>query len=236
MEQSPPQHHGHGHRERLRDRFLKAGFDGMSKHEVIEVLLTLAIPRSDVKERAKALLERFKTVRGFLDAPIEELRAVKGIGSVAPAALKIIKAAATLYLQEEAEQGYCLAKHDDLVSFWRMRIGTLTNEVFEVAYLDTRRCLKRDGVETLQEGTVDRAAVYPRRVIESALRRSASAIVIAHNHPSGNTTPSEQDKLTTRAIVLAATTVGIEVVDHLVVSADSVFSFREKGLLKGLLG
>lgn len=230
MEQPPP-HHGHGHRERLRDRFLKAGFSGMSQHEVIEVLLTLAIPRSDVKERAKALLERFKTVRGVLDAPIEELRSVKGIGSVAPAALKIIKAAATLYLQQEAEEGHYLARHDDLVSFWRMRIGTLNNEVFEVAYLDTRRCLKKDGVETLQEGTVDRAAVYPRRVIESALRRGASAIVIAHNHPSGNTTPSEQDKLTTRAIVLAATTVGIEVVDHLVVSADSVFSFREKGLL-----
>lgn len=230
MEQPPP-HHGHGHRERLRDRFLKAGFRGMSDHEVIEVLLTLAIPRSDVKERAKALLKRFKTVRGVLDAPIEELRSVKGIGSVAPAALKIIREAATLYLQEGAEQGPCLALHDDLVSFWRMRIGALTNEVFEVGYLDTRRCLKRDGVETLQEGTVDRAAVYPRRVIESALRRGASAIVIAHNHPSGNTTPSEQDKLTTRAIVLAATTVGIAVVDHLVVSADSVFSFREKGLL-----
>ncbi len=229
MNQPPP--HYHGHRSRLRERFLKSGLDGLAKHEVIELLLSLAIPRADVKQPAKALLEKFGDLRGILDAPFEELRTVKGIGSVTPAALKIIRAAATLYLQQSATKGNCLANRDDLIAFWRMRIGALPNEVFQVAFLDSGYHLLDDGVETLQEGTVDRAAVYPRRVIESALRRHAAVIVVAHNHPNGDTTPSEQDKLTTRAIVLAATTVGIDVLDHLIVSVDSAFSFRKAGLL-----
>lgn len=228
MTQSP---HFHKHRSRLRARFLASGFDGMSEHEVIELLLTLAIPRADVKEPAKTLLARFGDLRGILDAPNEELSEVRGIGPVTPVALKIIRAAATLYLQQSATKGDYLSNRDDLVAFWRMRIGALRNEVFQVAFLDSGHHLLNDGVETMQEGTLDRAAVYPRRVIESAIRRNAAAIVIAHNHPNGNTTPSEQDKLTTRAIVLAATTVGISVLDHIIVSVDSAFSFKKEGLL-----
>ena len=229
MKQPPP--HYHGHRSRLRERFLESGFDGLSKHEVIELLLTLAIPRLDVKQPAKKLLEKFGDLRGILNASPEELSSVQGIGSVAPVALKIIRATATLYLQQSASRSNCLTNRDDLIAFWRMRIGALPNEVFQVAFLDSGHHLLKDGVETLQEGTVNQAMVYPRRVIESALRHNAAAIVIAHNHPNGDTTPSEHDKLTTRAIVLAATTVGIEVLDHLIVSADSAFSFRQKGLL-----
>ena len=135
MKQSPP--HYHGHRGRLRERFLDAGFEGLAKHEVIELLLTLAIPRSDVKQPAKALLERFGTLRGILDAPLEELRSVQGIGSVTPAALKILRATATLYLQQSAMQNDCLTNCDDLIAFWRMRIGSLPNEVFQVAFLDS---------------------------------------------------------------------------------------------------
>ena len=115
--------------------------------------------------------------------------------------------------------------------FWRMRIGTLKHEVFAVAYLDSGYRLLPDGVETLQEGTIDRAAVYPRRVVEAALKRQAAALVLAHNHPNGNVQPNEQDKLLTRAIVLAAETISLRVVDHLVVSAQETFSFRQAGLL-----
>lgn len=229
MKETTP--HYHEHRKRLRERFSDAGFKGMARHEVIEVLLTLSIPRRDVKQQAKALLKRFGDLRGILDAPRKELSAVNGIGKATPVALKIIRDAATLYLQQSATKGECLTSRDDLIAFWRMRIGALPNEVFQVAFLDSGHRLLNDGVETLQEGTVDRAMVYPRRVIESAIRRNAAAIVVAHNHPNGNTMPSEQDKLTTRAIVLAATTVGIEVLDHLIVSADSAFSFRKEGLL-----
>lgn len=223
--------HYHGHRQRLREQFLKSGLAGFADYEVVELLLTLAIPRSDVKQPAKALIARFGNLRGILDAPLEELRAIPGIGSVTPVALQIIKATATLYLQQIGEGRDCLADPTRLAEFWRMRIGALQNEVFEVAYLDSGYRLLRDGVETLEEGTTDRATVYPRRVVEAALKRGAAALVLAHNHPNGNITPSEHDKVLTRAVVLAAETVHLRIVDHLIVSAEETFSFRKAGLL-----
>jgi DNA repair protein RadC len=223
--------HYFGHRQRLRDRFLRSGLDGFADYEVVELLLTLAIPRADVKQPAKALIGRFGNLRGILDAPIDELRTVPGIGSVTPVALRIIREAATLYLQQGSEDLDILAQPEKLLSFWRMRIGALQHEVFEVGYLDSAYRLLRDGIETLEEGTIDRAAVYPRRVIEAALRRHAFGVVLAHNHPNGKVSPTEQDKVLTRAIVLAAETVSVRVVDHLIVSAQDTFSFRKAGLL-----
>lgn len=220
-----------GHRRRLRERFSTAGVNGLADYEVVELILTLAIPRKDVKERAKELIQRFGDLRGILDAPIDELSDVKGIGDVAPTALKIIRAAATLYLQQTAECQDILSEPEQLANFWRMRIGHLPNEVFQVAYLDSGCRMQRNGVETLEEGTIDRATVYPRRVVESALRRGAAAIVLAHNHPNGDPRPSEQDKLITKALVLAAAAVQIKVSDHVIVTPDRVFSFRREGLL-----
>jgi DNA repair protein RadC len=220
-----------GHRQRLRERFLKAGLEGMADYEVVELLLTLAIPRSDVKQPAKRLISRFGNLRGILDAPVEELQKVEGVGSVSPVAFKIIRAASSLYLRQSAEGEEILSDVSRLSAFWRMRIGNLPNEVFQIAYLDSGYRLLKDGVETLGEGTIDRAAIYPRRVIESALKRGAAAIALAHNHPNGNVQPSEEDKTITRAIVLAAETVQIKVVDHLLVSVNEVFSFRKAGLL-----
>ncbi|HOE31508.1 MAG TPA: DNA repair protein RadC [Planctomycetota bacterium] len=223
--------HYYGHRQRLRERFLKSGLAGFADYETVELLLTLAIPRSDVKQPAKALIARFGDLRCILDAPIEELRSVSGIGTVAPVALRIIKAAATLYLQQGGEGRDSLADPIRLTEFWRMRIGSLPNEVFEVAYVDSGYCLLRDGVDRLEEGTTDRATIYPRRVVEAALKRGAAAVVLAHNHPNANLSPSEHDKVLTRAIVLAAETVNLKVVDHLIVSAEDTFSFRKAGLL-----
>ena len=219
------------HRQRLRERFVKAGFSGFADHEVIELLLTLAIPRHDVKPLAKVLLAKFGSLRGILDASPQELQAVKGMGTVAPVALRIIQETLHLYLQQSAEESYSFTEPEALSRFWKARIGSLSHEIFQVAYLDTGYRLLRGAIETLEEGTIDRAAVYPRRVIEAALRRNAAALVFAHNHPNGNIQPTEQDKLLTRALVLAATTVQIKVVDHLIVSATDVFSFRKEGLL-----
>ena len=229
--------HTTGHRKRLRERFLRSGIDGFADYEVVELLLTLAIPRSDVKPLAKALIAQFGNLRGILDAPVEELRAVRGIGTVTPIALQIIKTAATVYLKQGSEGRDTLADPSHLENFWRMRLGGLRVEVFEVAYLDSGYRLLPDdheghvAVERLEEGTIDRATVYPRRVIETALKRGAAAIVLAHNHPNGDVTPSRQDKALTRAIVLAAETVQLRVVDHLIVSAQQVFSFRKERLL-----
>lgn len=223
--------HYHGHRRRLRERFLKSGLAGFAEHEVIELLLTLAIPRSDVKQPAKALLKRFGSLRGVLDAPLPELRSTDGIGEIAAVALHIIRESAALYLQEASEGVEVLRDPERLSDFWRMRIGALKHEVFAVAYLDSGYRLLRNGVETLQEGTVDRAAVYPRHVVEAALRRQAAGLVLAHNHPNGNVQPSEHDKVLTRAIVLAAETISLRVVDHLIVSPEETFSFRKAKLL-----
>ena len=143
----------------------------------------------------------------------------------------IIRESATLYLQEVSETEEALHDSERLSDFWRMRIGALKHEVFAVAYLDSGYRLLRNGVEVLQEGTIDRAAVYPRRVVEAALKRQAAAIVLAHNHPNGNVDPSEHDKIVTRAIVLAAETIRLRVVDHLIVSPKETFSFRKAGLL-----
>lgn len=210
---------------------MRSGFEGFNDYEVVELLLTLAIPRSDVKEPAKALIARFGNLRGILDAPLDELQEVKGIGSVAPVALRIIRSAAAFYLQQSAEGAESLADPESLSVFWRMRIGALRDEVFEVAYLDTGYRLLRDGVERLEEGTIDRATVYPRRVVEHAIKRGAAVLVLAHNHPNGHVQPSEQDKTLTRALVLAAETVHLKIADHLIVSPDEVFSFRKAGLL-----
>lgn len=223
--------HYAGHRARLRERFLKSGVHGFADYEVVELLLTLAIPRMDVKKPAKRLIKAFGNLKGILDAPVEELRKVDGIGPVTPAALKIIRAAATLYLQQHTEDREILSDAANLGDFWRMKIGGLTNEVFQVGYLDSAHRLLRDGFETLAEGIIDRANVYPRRMVESALRRGAAALVLAHNHPNGDVHPSEQDKLLTRALVLAAEAVQVKIVDHLIVSTDEVFSFRKAGLL-----
>src|SRR5206468_9620164 len=136
-----------------------------------------------------------------------------------------------LYLQQSAELQDAFTDLEALSRFWRMRIGALANEVFQAGYLDSGYRLLRDGIETMEEGTIDRAAVYPRRVIEAALRRGAATLVFAHNHPNGNVQPTEQDKVLTRALVLAAATVQIQVLDHLIVCTDTVFSFRQEGLL-----
>ncbi|MCX5727119.1 MAG: hypothetical protein NT030_08175 [Candidatus Saganbacteria bacterium] len=180
----PEQPHYHGHRKRLREKFIKNGFEGFADYEIVELLLTLAIPIYDVKEPAKILIEKFGSLKNIIDAPIEELQKLKGIGSVTPVAFRIIREAVTLYLQQSAEEHDSFIDPQALYLFWRMKIGSLSNEVFQLGYLDSGYRLLRDGIETLEIGIPDRASVYPRQVIESALRRNAAVIVMAHNHPT----------------------------------------------------
>lgn len=222
---------GAGHRDRLRKRFEKTGFTGFSEYEVVELLLTLCIPRRDVKQPAKALLRRFGSLKSILEARPVELREVQGIGQVAPVALRIIREAANLYLQQIAEEGVMLNSTDRLEKFWRSRLGGLKNEVFEVAYLNKRYQLLKDGVERLEEGTIDRAYVYPRKVMEAALRHSSAVIVLAHNHPSGRALPSDEDRMLTNALIQAAEPLQIQILDHIIVAGDSAFSFKREGML-----
>ena len=221
--------HYYGHRQRLRERFLSAGLEAFNDAEVVELLFTLAIPQRDVKVPAKEAIARFGSLRGVLDASLEELRQIPGIGDVGPVALRVIRETATRYLQQKSQEAFSLANPDDLFNYCRSAIGSLPHEAFKVIYLDS--AYRIIGDETLEEGTIDRATVYPRRVMDAALRKHAAALVFAHNHTNGSVTPSEQDKTLTRALVLAAEVLQIRVLDHLIVSSDAVFSFSKEGLL-----
>ena len=228
-----------GHRKRLRERFNKTGLTSFQDYEVVELLLALAIPRKDVKLPAKEAIKRFGSFRGVLDAPIEELKKIPGIGEVAPLAIRFIREAATLYLQPRSQADLTLKRTEPetisledpkvLFNYCKAALGAHPNEIFKVIYLDSH--YRTIDLETLTEGTIDRATIYPRKVIESALKKKASILVFAHNHPEGDTTPSDHDKTLTRALVLAAKTLNITVFDHIIVSKDGAFSFRAQGLL-----
>jgi DNA repair protein RadC len=229
---SAPSPHA-GHRARLRERFLKGGFASLADYEALELILTLCLPRRDVKPLAKALLKKFGSLRGVLDASTEDLQAIPGIGAVTPVGLKIMRETATLYLRQEVEGRSVLDNVDKLADFWRVRLGSLRHEVFEVAYLDHHYQLLEDGVERLEEGTVAETTVYPRKVMELALRKHAAHIAVAHNHPTGDVTPSDHDKRLTVALQLAGQPLGIQVIDHIIVAAQKTFSFRRAKLIAG---
>lgn len=218
-----------GHRERLRDRYKRAGLESLAEHEVLELLLTFAIPRRDVKLSAKLLLVKFGSLSNVLDAPTDQLELVDGIGPAAAHFLGVLRDVMGLYLKERAiTQPSPLP---NLLDVWRLRLGAESKEIFEVAYLDSSGRLMPEGIEKLQEGTFDRAAVYPREVMRRALLRGATHLVVAHNHPNDHASPSEQDKLVTRQLLLAAEAVGIKLVDHLIITRNGGFSFSENGLL-----
>lgn len=222
---------GAGHRQRLRERFERSGLKGFSDHEVLELLLTLCIPRKDVKEPAKALMARFGSLRGVLDASKEQLQELDGIGEVAPVALHIIREAATLYLQESAEEGCMLDSTEALKNLFRLRLGGLKHEAFEVAFLDKSYRLLRNGIERMEDGVADRTRVYPAKVMRAALLRHAVFIVVAHNHPSGQTKPSPEDIRLTQALAESAKALELKLLDHIIVTPSGALSFLDEGLL-----
>ncbi|WP_309396608.1 JAB domain-containing protein [Cerasicoccus maritimus] len=220
-----------GHRARLRERFMRSGLGSFADHEAVELLLTLCIPRRDVKPLAKSLLARYGSLKGILDAPLEELQLIEGIGSVTPVALRIIKETMLLYLHQRAEEKPMLDSVDALIDLFRARLGELRHEVFEVAYLDHSYQLMRHGIERLEEGLANRATVYPQKVARAALQRHAVYVVIAHNHPTGELEPSQQDLRLTNAIKAACDAVGVNLLDHIIATSDGATSFLDRELL-----
>jgi DNA repair protein RadC len=215
-----------GHRRHLRERFLKHGLRGFADYEKVEVLLTLCLPRRDVKPLAKMLLERFGSLKGVLEATAEELREMPGIGTVVPTAFQIIRQAVELYLEEQAEDRIVLSNSTAVEHYWRVRFRGIRHEVFEIALLDSQLRLLKDGIHSLEEGTVDRVVVWPRKVMEVALQFGASAFIVAHNHPSDDPSPSAQDQLLTQKILEAAESLGIRFIDHLIFGGARCHSMR----------
>jgi len=220
-----------GHRARLRQRFMRSGLEGFAEHEVVELLLTLCIPRRDVKPPAKALLKRFGSLYHIFNADEEALREVAGLGEVTVAGIRIIREIAGQVLLEKAQAGGALNDVDKLLDLWIPRLRPLKHEVFELALLDNSYHLLREGLIRLEEGVVDRATVYPRKVAETALRKKAACVVIAHNHPAGAAEPSERDVTLTGAIADACRALDLRLLDHLIVARAGTFSFLRAGML-----
>lgn len=220
-------HHA-GHRQRLRERFLKHG-DSLADYELLEMLLFSAHPRGDVKPLAKALLSYFGSFGKVMLAEPNELLRVEGMGEAAVTAIKVAKAAAERLLKEDIADRAIIKSWTQLLDYCRLHIGHNQNEEFHVLFLNHKLELIAD--ERQQKGTVNHTPVYPREVVKRALELGASSLILAHNHPSGDVTPSRSDIDVTRQIVDAARPLGIEIHDHVIIGAKKHFSFKSKGLL-----
>lgn len=221
-------HHA-GHRQRLRDRFTRSGLDGLQDYEFIELLLTYAIPRRDVKPLAKSLLERFSGIRGVFDASIDELISCTGIGKRTAVLIKLLKEGSAAYLKTRIIHKEILGSPQDVLNYCHCTLSGEKNEKFMVIYLTAKNELV--DTELLEEGTVNQTAVYPRKVMEAALRHRASALIFVHNHPSGDPSPSQADRLLTDALVKAALALDIAVHDHIIIGRNKHVSWRENGWL-----
>ena len=218
-----------GHRERLRARFLKGGADAMPDYELLELTLFAAVPRRDTKPLAKALLARFGSFAEVIAAPPARLMEVKGVGEGVVHHLKIIEAAAHRLAKTRVINRPALSSWTALLDYCTAAMARAQNEEFRVLFLDRKNVLIADEVQN--RGTVDHTPVYPREIIKRALELSASAIILVHNHPSGDPTPSKADIAMTREVASAAKALGIAIHDHLVIGRGGHASFKSLGLL-----
>lgn len=217
------------HRKRLRRRFLEGGADAMPDYELLELLLTMAIPRGDVKSAAKALIARFGNFEKVVNASVDHLRTVKGLGEVAPIAIKVVRAAADRLLRQRVLKQEVLSSFDAVIEYCRLAMSFEATEQFRILFLDRKNRLFADEVQ--QKGTVDHAPVYLREVARRALEVNATAVILVHNYPSGDPTPSRADIAMTKEIAEATEAVGVVVHDHIVIARDGHASLRALGLM-----
>jgi len=218
-----------GHRKRLRERFQKNGVEGMHDYEILELLLTYAIPRKDVKPYAKDLMERFGGLSGVLDTGQKELEAVAKIGPISAAFIPLVKGVCAAYLADKMKNRDVLSSPQAVIDFARVRLAGLPHEAFLVIFLNAKNRVL--DYKIIQEGTIDRAVIYPRRIVEEALAYHAAGIIFVHNHPSGDFQPSPEDRQLTRSLMEAARTIDLRVLDHIIVGKEGYFSFAENHLL-----
>ncbi|MFC1858103.1 DNA repair protein RadC [Thermodesulfobacteriota bacterium] len=227
-------HKGEGHRQRLREKFLTSGLSGFHDYEVIELLLTIGTPRKDCKDLAKAVLKRFKTLQGVLEASPRELREVDGIGPKNLFGLRLIKAVADRYFQKRLIKKDPVSNSKELFDYLYNGLRDKYREHFLVIYLDAKNRVST--TETLFEGTLTASSVYPREVVIAALEQHAAALIFAHNHPSGDPNPSKEDISLTRQLVFACRAVGITVHEHLIIGENRYFSFADQGYINQMNG
>ena len=217
------------HRRRLRERFLTGGAEAVPEYELLELILFRAIPRQDVKPLARALIDHFGDFNRVLAAPINALRKVKGVGDAVALELKIVEAAAHRLARSKVMQRHVISSWQALLDYCHTVMAHRDTEQFRVLFLDTKNVLIAD--EEQAKGTVDHVPVYPREVVKRALELNAASILLVHNHPSGDPTPSQSDIDITVQITNAANALAITVHDHLIIGKNTELSFRAEGLL-----
>jgi DNA repair protein RadC len=215
--------HYHGHRERLRARFMEAGAQALADYEMLELVLFRAVPRRDVKPLAKDLLLRFGSFAEVISAPADRLRE-EGLGEAAVVELKAVQAAAQRLARGEVKKRAALSSWTAVIDYVRAAQAFAEREQFRILFLDKKNQVIADEVQ--QQGTVDHTPVYPREVVKRALELSATALILVHNHPSGDPTPSQADVEMTRQVAQVARTLGIQVLDHVIVGKDGHASLK----------
>ena len=221
--------HDKGHRGRLRARYRLSGEAGLQDYELLELLLTYVIPRRDTKLLAKKLLERFGTLARVFEVEPEALEEIDGIGPQAATLLSLIRPLAVRFLTAPPSAKTLLKSTGDAAAYFQAKLKGLSEEEVHVAFVNAKNAVM--ATECLQRGTVDQSVVYVRKVIERALAHKASGFIVVHNHPSGDPTPSDQDRELTQALKAAAATVGVRFLDHLIIGEGAPFSFKASGLM-----
>ncbi|SFR35575.1 RadC family protein [Litoreibacter janthinus] len=219
----------HGHRRRVRERFLMAGSDATPEADLLELVLFRAIPRREVRSLARRLLATFGDFNGVISASANRLAAVQGVGTSVIQELKIVEAAAQAMARTKVMDRDVLSSWDALLQYCRTKMAHMEREQFRVLFLDRRNRLIAD--EALQTGTIDHVPVYPREVVKRALELNASALILVHNHPSGDVSPSKDDIAMTRQVLNGAEALGLVLHDHLIVGSSGNYSFRSHGLI-----
>ncbi|QFY59968.1 JAB domain-containing protein [Rhizobium grahamii] len=220
----PSDEHYHGHRERLRNRFRDHGDAALADYELLELLLFRLIPRRDTKPIAKALLDRFGSLAAVFGAPTALLQEVKGIGEAVALDIKLISTVAHRTLKSELRGKQVLSSWSSVIQYCHAAMAHETREQFRILFLDKRNALIADEVQGL--GTIDHTPVYPREVVKRALELSATALILVHNHPSGDPTPSRADIDMTKMIIDTAKPLGITVHDHIIIGKDGHASLK----------
>jgi DNA repair protein RadC len=221
--------HRYGHRNRLKSRFLKTGRESLADYELLELLLTYAIPRKDTKGIAKDLLVRFGSFASIFDQPVERLQEVKGIGPYTATFFIAIKEFMVRYLEQELEYTETISSPNDIAKFIQSHIGANPRENLMVLCLDDAKKLVYH--ECVIEGTVDRAPFYPREIMKAALIYNATSLILVHNHPSGDPIPSENDHIITKKLEEISSAFDISLLDHLIVTPRKSFSIKTGALL-----
>ena len=217
------------HRKRLRERFLKGGPQAVPDYELLELILFRAIPRQDVKPLARALIERFGDFNRVIAAPRDQLLKVKGVGDAVALEIKIVEAASHRMAQSQVLERHVISSWDALIKYCHTVMAHRETEQFRILFLDTKNTLIAD--EEQSKGTIDHVPVYPREIVKRALELNAASILLVHNHPSGDPTPSHADITMTEQITNAAQALGVTVHDHLIIGKSKELSFRAEGLL-----